>query len=86
MKEVGRGQSLKIFPRVCIQDFLKGCMWISRARKESRMTPRFVSVEGAGWDGEGWKLSIGHVKLQRPTGRCPGPRQESKSCQHGGDI
>ena len=46
---------------------MKGCMWISRDRKGQRMTPRFVPMGGAGWDGEGWVLSIGHNKLKRPT-------------------
>lgn len=68
MKEVGRGQSLKVFPRVCIQDFLKGGMWISRDRKESRMTPRFVSVEGAGWDGTGGSSGSATLSYRGPRG------------------
>lgn len=58
---MGRGQSQKIFLRNCTLDFLKGCMWISQGKKESR----FESKAGIGENG---KLSVSSIKSEKPMG------------------
>lgn len=77
MKEVGRGQSQKIFLRNCTLDFLKGCMWISQGKKESR----FESKAGIGENG---KLSVSSIKSEKlwdSLGRCPAVwDSQIKSC------
>lgn len=54
------GQSCKLFPRTCREDFQKGCMYLP-GKKESGFEPK------AGF-GETGKLSVDRLKSERPVG------------------